>query len=143
MRRFLLPGLSGLGVLGVTLSLIHNYATVGAASATVADPARAPYATYIAASGIVEANTRNIAIATPVAGTVAHVLVKVGDRVTAGQPLFSLDDRDLQAQLRVRQSTLQSNRSKVAEAEAFLQDVQEQLSLAESVSDRRRSVRRT
>lgn len=137
MRRFLLPGLSGVGVLGVTLSLVHNYTAVGAVAATVADPARAPYSSYIAASGIVEANTRNIAIATPVAGTVAHVLVKVGDAVKAGQALFNLDDRDLEAQLRVRQSTLESNRSKVMEAEASLQDVQEQLRLAEAVSDRR------
>ena len=137
MRRFLLPALSGVGVVGVILSLVHNQAGVRAASATEAVPAIAPYTSYIAASGLVEANTRNIAIATPVGGTVAHVLVKVGDPVEAGQPLFNLDDRDLQAQQHVRQSTLESNRSKVSEAEASLRDVQEQLRLAEAVSDRR------
>jgi RND family efflux transporter MFP subunit len=132
-----MPTLAGAGILGVVLSLAHNR-TVARPEPTAAEtPAAAPYKTYIAASGIVEASTRNIALATPVAGTVAQVLVKVGDPVSAGQPLFSLDDRDLEAQLKVRQGTLESDRSKVNEAQAALQDVQEQLRLAEAVTDRR------
>ena len=138
MKRLLMPTLAGAGILGVVLSLAHNPGAARAPSpAAQIPPAAAPYRTYIAAAGIVEASTRNIALATPVAGTVALVLVRVGDSVIAGQPLFRLDDRDLEAQLKVRQGTLSSNRSKVLEAEASLEDVREQLRLALAISDRR------
>jgi HlyD family secretion protein len=102
----------------------------------VASPAAAPYPSYIAAAGIIEASTRNLAIATPVAGMVARVAVEVGHSVRKGQSLFMLDDRDLQAQLAVRRAALESARSRVAEAEASLGDAQSQLRRVEAVDPR-------
>jgi multidrug resistance efflux pump len=87
---------------------------------------------------------------------VISVHVKAGDHVAKGSPLFSLDDRDLRAELALRQSNLVVARvrlerleqaprpeeipeaeAKVREAEAALADAQNQKRLIESVSDKR------
>jgi multidrug resistance efflux pump len=110
----------------------------------------------VGAVGLVEANTENIVVSTAVAGLVTSVYVHAGDRVTKGQPLFALDDRDLRAMLQVRQSELRLAQSqleklerlprpedippaeaRVEEARANLRDARIQLELIESVTDRR------
>ena len=92
---------------------------------------------------------------------VVHVYVKAGDRVSAGQSLFSLDDRDLKAELVTRQASVEAARSRVAnwnkhpdqkeippaearvrEAEAALADALVQQKLFASVTDRPRHPRR-
>lgn len=64
-----------------------------------AAPTVNPYSNGIAASGTVEASTRNLTISASVGGLVMEVLAEVNDRVQAGQPLFKLDDRELRSQL--------------------------------------------
>jgi multidrug resistance efflux pump len=110
----------------------------------------------VAGAGIVEARTRNIAIGAPVPGLVVEVYVEAGDHVQAGQALFKLDDRELAAQLAVRQAEhaaaeaqrqklLQQPRpedippaqARVQAAELSLADLQSQLALWESVADQR------
>ncbi|WP_165227644.1 HlyD family secretion protein [Aquisphaera insulae] len=70
-------------------------------------------------AGLVEAQRENIPIGTVVPGMVAEVYVdgrpgyepahkKVGDRVKKGEPLFRIDDRDLRAELAVRESALRA-----------------------------------
>jgi multidrug resistance efflux pump len=92
----------------------------------------------------------------PVPGLVTAVYVRAGERVHAGQRLYSLDDRDLKAALAVRDAEVQSARAalerlqqmpraedlpplqaKVAEADAALGDARLQLKLLESVDDPR------
>ncbi len=103
----------------------------------VAEPAKAPFDSYIAASGIIEAKTNNINIGTPVPGIVKKIFVQWGDRVKAGGALFTLDDRELSAQLDVRMSELARAKAAVSEAEAALTDVKTQLDLAEGITDKR------
>ena len=72
-------------------------------------PAQSPFEDSIAASGVVEARTENIALGAALAGIVLEVYVpseRVGTQVTAGQPLFRVDDRHLNAQLQVAQAQL-------------------------------------
>src|ERR1051326_7982320 len=69
-------------------------------------PPSAVYATQVGAVGLVEAESENIAISLPVPGLVTQVEVKAGDHVKKGARLFSLDDRDLQAELALRKSSL-------------------------------------
>jgi HlyD family secretion protein len=90
----------------------------------VVQPAKAPFASYVAGAGIVETSTENIAIGTPVSGIVTNVLVKWGDCVEAGDPLFKIDDRDLQAQLLPAIA-------KVKEAEATLAKARDHLERGE------------
>src|SRR5262249_56274620 len=114
------------------------------------------YARAGAGVGFVEASSENIAISTRVSGLCTQVYVKVGDQVRAGQKLFSLDDRDLQAELAVRRRSLDVAQAqlekllraprpeevpvaeaRVAEAEQTLADASVQQRLIESVTDRR------
>jgi HlyD family secretion protein len=122
----------------------------------VADPSRPPFENYVAGSGITEAMDRNVAIGSPLARLVLEVNVNVGDQVEAGAPLFRLDDRELRAELEVRRAALGSSRSRldrlkasprleeippaearVAAAEAQLADFRNQVTLWESVADKR------
>lgn len=64
----------------------------------VGRPSLNPFVHGIAASGKVEAATRNVAIAAPEPGIVAAVLVEVNQKIRPGDPLFSLDARLVDAE---------------------------------------------
>lgn len=119
-------------------------------------PPSSGFAENVGAVGLVEASSENIAVSLPVSGLVTEVYVKAGDRVAKGQKLFSLDSRDVRAELALRESGLALVQSKLArlassprpeeipaaearvkEAEAQLSDAQVQLQMIESVQDRR------
>jgi len=85
---------------------------------------RPPFASYLAGSGIVEASTGNITIGTPVSGIVTKIYVQIGDHVRTGDPLFKIDDRELQAQLLIADA-------KVKEADAVLLKPKHRLENAE------------
>ena len=100
-------------------------------------PPTSPYASTVAAAGIIEAVNENVRIAPPVSGLVTTVFVIVGDRVSKGDPLFQLDDRDLRAELNTKTDALPSAAAKIAEQDIHLQDVQDQLRRLQAVKDRR------
>ena len=121
-----------------------------------APPPATEFRNKIGAVGLVEASTENIAVSLPVPGLVTDVHVKAGEEVRKGQPLFSLDNRDVRAELALRESNLSLARARLArleaaprseeippaearvrEAEAQLSDSQVQLSMMESVRDKR------
>ena len=69
---------------------------------------------------MVEARTENIAIGAALAGLVLEVYVpsdRVGTHVTAGQPLFRVDDRHLKAQLKVAEAQLAMAEARLARLE--------------------------
>ncbi len=103
----------------------------------VAQPAQAPFKSYIGGAGIVEARTQNISIGTSLPGIVKTVFVQVGDKVKAGAPLFRIDDRELRAELLIKQANLVKARASVAEARASLKDYQAQYELVRHATDRR------
>src|SRR5688572_25054951 len=110
IRKIVLPLMAVLGVVFAIFTVRAANKPVPV-SQPVAEPARSPFATYVAGSGLIEAATENIAVGTSVPGVVTEVLVKVGDSVKAGAPLFRIDDRELKAQLAVREAALLSARA--------------------------------
>jgi HlyD family secretion protein len=94
------------------------------------DPPLKPYSVSVAASGIIEALSENVAIGVPQAGLVTEVHVQVWDSVSFGQPLFTLDNRELAAELRVNEANVQV-------AEATLWRLVDQLRLLQAVTDPR------
>lgn len=85
-------------------------------------PARNPYAHSIAASGIVEPQSENIAIGSALPGVVLEVFVpadKVGQQVTKGTPLFRVDDRQLKAQLAWQEAALHAAEAQLAKLQAM------------------------
>lgn len=136
ISRYLLPILAAFGFLFAIYSVVAGNKPLPVAP-PVADPAEAPFENFIAGAGLVEAKSQNIAIGTPLSGVVKRVLVRVGDRVQAGQLLFELDDREVLAEERVRRAAIAKARAEVLRAEASVRDVATLLRLAESVDDRR------
>jgi multidrug resistance efflux pump len=67
-------------------------------------PAQSPFDNTVAGAGIVEPETENISVGSPVAGIVVEVMARVGQHVSKGDPLFRLDDRQLKAELAVKQA---------------------------------------
>src|SRR5215475_5786449 len=155
IRKYLLPLLAIVGVAFAIWTVVLGSRPIPAA-APVAPPAPAPFASYVAGSGIIEPSTQNIAVGTHVSGVVTAIFVTVGDTVTAGEPLFTLDDRAIQAELAQRRAVLRTQQAQlyklvrqprleqspqeeanVKAAEAALGDARQQLALAESLQDKR------
>ncbi len=129
IRKYILPGLAVIGLI-VGIGTVLRGHRPPAVEPPVSAPAQAPYTSYVAGAGIVEAATENIAVGTPVSGIVTAIYVKWGDHVNVGDPLFKIDDRDLQADLLPAVA-------KVKEAEAALSMARNQLRLVERVPDKR------
>jgi multidrug resistance efflux pump len=155
MKRWTLPGIA---VASLLFAIIWTVSATPVHKATTppSPPPQASSLNTVGAVGLVEPETENISISCPVSGLVTAIYANAGDRVRAGQRLFSLDDRDLQADLRVKQAMLEQARAKlkkleqqprtedippaeakVSEAQANLADAEVQMKLIESVSDRR------
>lgn len=91
----------------------------------------------VAATGIIEALSENVAIGVPVPGLVLEVNVKVNDPVKKGQPLFRLDDRDLRAEELAIKAQLEIARAQIVVSEAQLAKQETQLKRLQSVNDSR------
>src|SRR5262249_43090423 len=118
LSKFVLPSTAVLG-LGFAIFTIAAGSRPPLVAQPVAEPARTPFARFIAGAGIVEASSRSIAIGAPLSRCVSEVKVRVGDEVEAGAPLFLLDDRDLRAELAVRRTTLATAQAKLERYQAM------------------------
>jgi multidrug efflux pump subunit AcrA (membrane-fusion protein) len=91
VRKYVVPLLAVVGVAFVIWTAVTSSKPIPAAP-PVAQPSQAPFVSYVVGSGIIEANTQNIAVGTHVSGVVTEIFVKVGDTVKAGDPLFKLKE---------------------------------------------------
>jgi HlyD family secretion protein len=128
MNRYLLPLLAILGLAGTVAAIVVDNRQPAAQEPQVV-PASSPYASFVVGAGLIEASTGNISIGSPVAGVAAELDVHVGDFVESGEPLFRVDNRDLQAQL-------VTARARVAAAKAALEQPLHQLSFSEELAKR-------
>ena len=136
MKRYVLP------LIGI---LAAGWATFSIAKTTprresTLPPSQPPVSDFhdtVAAVGVIEASTENIAIGTPLSGIVPKVFVRAGDAVKPGDPLFELDTRQLRAELEVRKQALGVAGSRARVADARLEDLRRQLAFAEQVKDKR------
>jgi RND family efflux transporter MFP subunit len=136
MKKSILP-LLALGALSFgIISVVHSQPR-RETNLPPSPPPASPYAHAVAAEGLVEASSENISIGTPLAEVVTEVSVVVGQKVKAGDPLFKLDDRQLQADLATRQADLGVAESQVNVDTALFGDSKQQLDFAETLSDKR------
>lgn len=105
LSKFIVPGVAGLMLLFAVNHVVKARQTPPKLPPPV-EPAHSPFGKTLAGSGVVEARTENIAIGSPLSGVVETVFVKVGEKVTAGTPLFRLDERALRAELKARLANL-------------------------------------
>ena len=129
MKRFIIPvvALAALtfGIISVVRSQPRREATT-----PPSPPPVSSYAQTVAAVGLVETSTENIAVGAEIAGVVTNIYVQVGDRVKAGEPLFGIDSRATRAELATRQAAVQV-------AEAALAEAKYQLELGNRLTDQK------
>lgn len=155
MKRYILPFVAGASLL-FAVSWTFAERPVREPSNPPAPPPETTSAHTVAAVGLVEPGTENIALSCAVSGLVTSLYVKAGDRVRSGEELFAVDDRDLAADLAAKRAALDGAKAqlakleaeprpeelppaeaKVAEAKAERDDAAVQLKLIESVADMR------
>lgn len=123
IRRLCIPAISlGLFIFAVAHALYSQRPDTIVAPPVV--PATNPFGKVVAGSGMVEPATEastqaTISVGSQLAGVVSHVAVHIDQVVQAGDLLFSLDNRQTQAQLRIAQAA-------VASAQAQLSKLQKQ-----------------
>lgn len=93
-------------------------------------PPTSSYQSAIAGIGVVEPQSEVIAIGSDLQGLVRTVHVKVGDKVEAGAPLFTLDEREIDAQIKTLEASL-------ASVKIQAQDAAAQYALVKGIEDKR------
>jgi HlyD family secretion protein len=147
-----------LGLLALAFSIfsVRHMTPAHVAAAPPQDPPASEFQKQVGGVGMVEPASENISIGVPVSGLVTEVRVKPGDVVQKGQALLRLDDRELRAELALRQSNvdlaaarlerlrnapraedLPPAEARVEQAKAQLADAESQLRMIEAVTDRR------
>jgi RND family efflux transporter MFP subunit len=136
VKKSLLPLIALAALIFGTISVVRSQPQREPTSPP-SPPPESGFEHSVAAVGLVEASTENIAIGSHLAGVVDKVFVTVGDAVKAGDPLFKLDDRHLRAQLAEAEAAEQAAKARVSVAAAVLDDVTRQLKFVEGLSDPR------
>jgi HlyD family secretion protein len=145
-----------LAILGVLAGLVAAYifGMERKAQPPVFQPATSPYDSAVFANGIIESDQpsgENVNINPEVSGPVTHVLAHEGQQVSAGTPLFTIDDsvqRATTEQLRLQSEAalallqeLQAEPRKetLAVAQAQVEQAQANLKAAQDQYDKRRA----
>jgi multidrug resistance efflux pump len=118
IRKLILPVL-GLLMLGLAIRHVVQAEQQPPRPSPPLEPARSPFNHKVAGAGLVEPRSENIAVGSHLPGVVAEVFVQVGQRVKQGEPLFRLDDRQLQAELRMRQAALAAAQAQLRRLESM------------------------
>lgn len=111
LARFFLPIFSILGMLLGLISVILNHQPPPMPPILFPPPI-SPFKHYIAAVGVIEPSSSNIAIGTSDSGEITEVYVTAGDFVPKGAPLFKLDTAVLEKELIEVQENLEVARAK-------------------------------
>src|SRR6266568_2353316 len=108
LKKWILPGFAVVMLVFAVFHVVKAQQTPPKPEPPI-EPARSPFGSKVAGSGIVEAETENISIGSPLPGVVWDVYVpvdKVGQIVKPGEPLFKVDTRQLEAQRDYYKATL-------------------------------------
>ena len=136
--RHILPVI---GVVGLIIAAL--YIAGGLPDRSLEEPAQEPpkatgelaNSARVAGAGIVEPSSEIIDIGSALSGLVTDVRVTPGDRVERGQPLFTVDDRAVRAQLREAEAAIREARAAIGEAQTARDTARQQLALYEGLSD--------
>src|SRR5689334_10594278 len=118
ITKYVLPSLTVLGMSFAVFAVVQSQKAPPPSHPIETPPTRPSEFKTIAGSGLIEARRENIPIGAPVPGVVWEVFVKIGDHVKTGDPLFRIDDREVRAQLKVREASLAAARAQLHKAMA-------------------------
>lgn len=136
--RQILPGLALVGII-VAIYLVFIQAPDRSQAEAKETPARVQDELAgeprVAGSGVVEPSSEVIEVGTAIGGLVETVLVAPGDRVTAGQPLFRVDTRNLNARVTEARASIARAEAAIAEARTAETTARRQLDLYRNIDD--------
>jgi HlyD family secretion protein len=116
-RKIVLPLLALAMLVYAVLHVLRAAPTPESFSGFIPEPNGNSGIDSIAASGIVEAQTENIAVGSPLAGIVTQIKVRVGQKVRVGDALFCLDDRELMADLKCQEANIHAAQAQLTRLE--------------------------
>ncbi|HWE36889.1 MAG TPA: HlyD family efflux transporter periplasmic adaptor subunit [Isosphaeraceae bacterium] len=115
--KYLLPMAAVLGLGFAVFTVVKARQSPPPSRPVVPPPERPSDFRAIAGAGIVEARRENIPIGANIPGVVVERFVNRNDMVKTGDPLFRTDDRNLKAELLVREANLASARAQLERLE--------------------------
>lgn len=115
-KAYVLPLIAVAMLLFAGYHVVNSQTPIRQATPPIA-PARSPFDHQVAGLGLVEPRTENVSIGSPLPGVVVKVFVREGDKVRAGQPLFQLDTREAEADVRVKQAMLAASEAQLQRLE--------------------------
>lgn len=92
-----------------------------------------PYKNFIAATGVVEAQSKNIAVGSQVSGIVKKVYVQSGESIKKGALLFEIDDAQKRVQIPVLQAQIVNAQSRLKSAKHQLELLKDMKKLSSSM----------
>lgn len=117
IRTILIPLLAIVGIVFAAITVVKG-SVPPPSLPPVIEPPRPPYDHFVAGSGLVEAASENIAVGAPISALVTRVYVDVSDAIKKADPLFSLDTRELEAQMKSRRAAFDVAKAQLARLEA-------------------------
>lgn len=143
MKQTVLPWIAA-GVLGIALYSVARTQPTTVVHAPPWPPPSSEFEQRVAATGLIEPRSENVAIAPHLSGVIHKVLVTVGQEVRAGDPLVALDTRALESmreerrvQVKLREAEVLSAEARVAKIHALVEEARRHLRFAESLGDSR------
>jgi multidrug efflux pump subunit AcrA (membrane-fusion protein) len=125
-----------IGILSGIYMLILDQKKVPIAQ-PVTPPSISPYKYFISGAGIVEAASENIGLGTMVSAVVKKILVKKGDIVKKGTPLFMLNSDQAVADLQVKIAQWIASKAALGQSEANLKLAEDEWALVNVLKDKR------
>jgi multidrug efflux pump subunit AcrA (membrane-fusion protein) len=132
----LLPVLAVIGIFAAIFTVRKQNQPLPAPPPTV-PPMASPYGDRVSGSGIVEPSSELIELGAPVSGLVEEVMVKEGQHVTKGDPLFVIDRRALASQLGNANARLEASKARYEQAKSLPKP--EMLAQAQARADQARA----
>jgi RND family efflux transporter MFP subunit len=114
------------GIIAVTL-LVLRLRESGPTPQPLVPPPQSPYTDSIGGRGLVESVNENVRIAPATSGLIREVAVKVGDKVSKGDVLFAMDDRDAISLVKVQEAQVGVLEAQVATSQTIVADRKDQL----------------
>lgn len=136
LSQWIVPALAAAGFTAMLMTVAAGDKDYPVA-APLAQPAKTPFPDSVSGAGLVEASTQNISVAVPLAGVITRIHVRVGQRVAAGAPLLTLDERPLAAEIASREAAARVAEARIAESEAQLAEAEDQLAKVRDLADPR------
>lgn len=128
--------IAGVIVMTSVMQSIHGQDNAAIPPPPVTPPVK-PYASSVAATGIIEALSENVAIGVPAPGIISEVKVRVWDKVKKDDILLVIDDRELRAALGKQNAAIAVSQAKLDVSLAQLNKSRATLDRLKSVTDQR------